>query len=79
MVSNKRKLRSLRRLLIRNLLKVLKQLNEKLDQGIVLTPNEIFFVNGAPLTVEQLMSDRLYGEVELEDLKNTFASLIEFR
>ena len=79
MVSRKRRLQSLRRQLIQNLFKVLNDLNKKLEQGEALDPNETFFILAAPLCIEQLTMDRLYGEVELDDLKETFAALIEFQ
>jgi len=78
MVSHKRRLKSLRRKLIQNLLKVLSDINMKLERGEALGPNEMFFTMAAFLAIEQLSLDKEWGEVEIETLKDTFAALVDF-
>jgi len=75
MTTYKRKLRSLRRRLLKHLLEVLEGIDKKLEQGESLNPKEMFTMIAGPLAVEQLTCDRLYGEVELEVLKEVFEAL----
>lgn len=78
MTSYKRKIRSLRRRILKNMTKLLEDINKKLANGESLGSKEMFTLLAGPLVIEQLTVDKAFGEVDLITLKEVFELLIDF-